>query len=210
MSTFAPPRERSLLANRAAYWLTLIGVYFLVGVLFFYSGKGKLARHRRVAGAATDRRADLPIATVEVDGWDNRTFRLGWELTIRLPSGDWYAKQVDKEQRWLPVLAPQLPLPIPTPVARGEPDAGYPYRWSVHRWLEGEVASKALIGDVAGFAADLAAFLNALGRVDATDGPVAGEHNWFWGAPLGTYQGEAVEAIDALGDEIRRDDVQRA
>jgi aminoglycoside phosphotransferase (APT) family kinase protein len=108
------------------------------------------------------------------------------------------------------VLAPQLPLPIPTPVARGEPDAGYPYPWSVYRWLEGDLASKALVGDVARFAADLAAFLNALGRVDATDGPAAGEHNWFRGAPLGTYEGEALEAIDALGDEIRRDDVQRA
>jgi aminoglycoside phosphotransferase (APT) family kinase protein len=108
------------------------------------------------------------------------------------------------------VLAPQLPLPIPTPVARGEPDAGYPYPWSVYRWLEGDLASKALVGDVARFAADLAAFLNALGRVDATDGPAAGEHNWFRGAPLGTYEGEALEAIDALGDEIRSDDVQRA
>jgi aminoglycoside phosphotransferase (APT) family kinase protein len=153
--------------------------------------------------------SDLPITTVAVDGWDNRTFRLGSELTIRLPSGDWYAKQVDKEQRWLPVLAPQLPLPIPTPVARGMPDAGFPYPWSVYRWLDGDLASKAPIGDLPGFAGALAAFLNALGRVDATDGPPPGEHNFFRGRPLGTYEGEALEAMDALGDEICRDDVQR-
>jgi len=48
----------------------------------------------------------------------NRTFRLGAELTVRLPTGDWYALQVHKEQRWLPVLAARLPLPVPTPVAQ--------------------------------------------------------------------------------------------
>ena len=63
--------------------------------------------------------AHLPIAAVELDGWDNRSFRLGSDLTVRLPSGNWYAQQVDKEQQWLPVLAAQLPLPIPTPVAKG-------------------------------------------------------------------------------------------
>ena len=110
----------------------------------------------------------LPITPVEVDGWDNRTFRLGPELTVRLPSGPWYAQQVDKEQRWLPVLAPQLPLPIPLPVARGEPDAGFPYPWSVYRWLDGELASQAQIDDRAGFASALAGFLTALRRIDAT------------------------------------------
>jgi aminoglycoside phosphotransferase (APT) family kinase protein len=165
---------------------------------------------RRLIDSQFPQWSDLPITTVEVDGWDNRTFRLGSELTIRLPSGDWYAKQVDKEQRWLPVLAPQLPLPIPTPVARGEPDAGFPYPWSVYRWLDGELASRASVDDLAGFAGALAAFLKALGRVDATDGPLPGEHNWFRGGSLGHYEGEALDAIDALGDEIRRDDVQRA
>jgi aminoglycoside phosphotransferase (APT) family kinase protein len=153
--------------------------------------------------------SQLPIAPVEVDGWDNRTFRLGPELTIRLPSGDWYAKQVDKEQRWLPVLAPQLPLPIPTPVARGEPDAGYPYSWSVYRWLDGELAAKARIDDLPAFATALAEFLNALGRVDATGGPAPGEHNFYRGGPLATYEAEALAAIDRLGGEVPSDDVKR-
>jgi aminoglycoside phosphotransferase (APT) family kinase protein len=151
----------------------------------------------------------LPIEPVRLDGWDNRTFRLGDELTIRLPTGDWYAQQVDKEQRWLPVLAPQLPLPIPAPVAKGEPDAGFPYPWSVYRWLEGEVATSARIDDTAAFASDLARFLNALRRVDATDGPLPGQHNFFRGGRLATYEREALDAIEALGDEIPRDAVLR-
>ena len=153
---------------------------------------------------------ELPIAEVEVDGWDNRTFRLGSELTVRLPSGDWYAKQVEKEQRWLPVLAPQLPLPIPAPVAQGAPDERFPYAWSVYRWLEGELASKARIDDASAFAAALAGFLNALRGADATDGPPPGEHNFFRGGPLATYEAEALEALDTLGDEVPRDAVLRA
>ena len=136
-----------------------------------------VALARRLVDSQFPRWRDLEIAPVRLDGWDNRTFRLGSELTIRLPSGDWYAKQVDKEQRWLPVLAPQLPLPIPTPVARGQPDGGFPYFWLVYCWVEGELASSAPVGDLLGFAGELVAFLNALGRVDVTDNPLPKKHN---------------------------------
>jgi aminoglycoside phosphotransferase (APT) family kinase protein len=151
----------------------------------------------------------LPIERVALDGWDNRSFRLGSELTVRLPSGDWYAEQVAKEQRWLPVLAPALPLPIPSPVAEGRPGAGFPYPWSVYRWLEGEPAAVARIDDLEAFAAALAAFLNALRRADASDGPAPGRHNFFRGGPLATYEEEALQAIDALGREIPGDDVRQ-
>jgi aminoglycoside phosphotransferase (APT) family kinase protein len=164
---------------------------------------------RRLIDSQFPQWAHLPIAPVELDGWDNRTFRLGSELTVRLPSGDWYAHQVEKEQRWLPLLAPQLPLPIPAPVARGEPDSGYPYPWSVYRWLDGTPASNAPVDDLEDFAAALAAFLAALARVDATDGPGPGEHNFFRGGPLAHYAGEALEAMDALGDEIPQEAVKR-
>jgi aminoglycoside phosphotransferase (APT) family kinase protein len=111
---------------------------------------------RRLIDSQFPQWSDLPISPVEFDGSDNRTFRLGSELTVRLPGGSWYAQQVDKEQRWLPVLAPQLPLPVPTPVAKGSPDSGFPYPWSVYRWLDGELASRARIGDLTGFATTLA------------------------------------------------------
>src|SRR3954469_14865104 len=139
---------------------------------------------RRLIDSQFPQWSRLPIASVQLDGWDNRTFRLGSELTVRLPTGDWYAEQVDKEQRWLPVLAPRLPLPIPTPVARGEPDAGYPYPWSVYRWLECEPAARARISDLPAFAVALAGFLAALARADPTGGPAPGRHNFFRGGPL--------------------------
>ena len=153
--------------------------------------------------------AGLPVGRVDLDGWDNRTFRLGAELSVRLPSGEAYAQQVEKEQRWLPVLAPQLPLPIPVPVARGEPDDEFPYPWSVYRWLEGRPAALSPPADEVAFAGALAAFLRALARVDASGGPPPGTHNFFRGAHVSVYAEETEAAIAALGSEIDGDAARR-
>src|SRR3712207_132103 len=71
--------------------------------------------------------AGLPITPAVPQGWDNRTFRLGQELSVRLPSALGYTPQIEKEHQILPRLAPLLPLPIPVPLAKGVPAAGYPF-----------------------------------------------------------------------------------
>jgi aminoglycoside phosphotransferase (APT) family kinase protein len=164
---------------------------------------------RRLVAAQFPQWAGLPVAPVELDGWDNRTFRLGSELSVRLPSGDWYALQVDKEQTWLPRLAAHLPLPIPQPVARGEPGEGYPYPWSVYRWLEGVPASSARVANPVALATALASFLVALRRAPAAGGPAPGPHNFFRGGPLARYAEETARALDALGDGVPTDAVRR-
>jgi aminoglycoside phosphotransferase (APT) family kinase protein len=156
----------------------------------------------RLVAAQFPQWSDLPIRPVDLAGWDNRTFRLGDTMSVRLPTGPWYAFQVEKEQRWLPQLAPQLPLPIPEPVAQGEPGEGYPYAWSIYRWIDGRPAVPGSIGDLTTFATDLAGFLVALREADATDGPAAGRHNFFRGGPLQTYEDEARQAVVDLGDAI--------
>jgi aminoglycoside phosphotransferase (APT) family kinase protein len=153
--------------------------------------------------------SNLPITPVEPQGWDNRSFRLGSELVVRLPSAEAYAAQVEREQRWLPVLAPQLPLPIPRPIAQGEPDSGYPYPWSVYEWLEGEPASAHRVTDMESFAAALAGFLNELRSIDPSGGPEPGIDNFFRGGPLATYEDETLTAIDALGDQIAGESARR-
>src|ERR1700722_12345803 len=146
--------------------------------------------------------AELPIRPVALGGWDNRTFHLGEQMTARLPSAGRYAVQVEKEQRWLPRLAPGLPLPIPVPLAMGEPGHGYPWPWSIYGWLDGETASIAAVSARARFALDLAGFLSALHRIDATDGPAAGPHCFWRGGPLATYDAETRTAITALVGRI--------
>jgi aminoglycoside phosphotransferase (APT) family kinase protein len=151
--------------------------------------------------------ADLPIKPVEFDGWDNRTFHLGEHMTVRLPSAAAYAQQVEKEHRWLPRLAPLLPLPIPVPLAMGRPAEGYPWHWSIYRWIEGENAAIERIADLSQFATRLAQFLTALQRIDAAGGPPPGRHNFFRGGPLTIYDGETRQAIATLDDRIDADAV---
>jgi aminoglycoside phosphotransferase (APT) family kinase protein len=165
---------------------------------------------RRLVAAQFPQWADLEVVPVDLDGWDNRTFRLGSELSLRLPSGAQYALQVDKEQAWLPRLAPHLPLPIPEPVARGEPGQGYPHPWSVYRWLEGTPAAAARVTDRPAIARALAGFLAALRRAPAAGGPEPGPHNFFRGGPLATYADETDRALAALGDTVAGDGVRRA
>ncbi|WP_392538509.1 aminoglycoside phosphotransferase family protein [Legionella sp. 227] len=144
----------------------------------------------------------LPIQPVEFSGWDNRTFHLGSEMTVRLPSDAFYALQVEKEQRWLPYLASHLSLPIPIPLAKGEPTEDYPWHWSIYRWIEGQTASIARIDEMNRFAADLAQFLLQLQGIKAIGGPVAGEHSFYRGGPLSTYDAETQEAIKILRQQI--------
>src|SRR5260370_35119832 len=116
--------------------------------------------------------AGLPVAQVENGGWDNRTFRLGESMSVRLPSAPAYVAQVEKEHRWLPVLRPHLPLRIPVPVGLGAPGAGYPWPWSIYSWLDGEPARADRIHDLGRFAVAPAQFLVALRGIDARNAPV--------------------------------------
>jgi aminoglycoside phosphotransferase (APT) family kinase protein len=162
---------------------------------------------RRLVAAQFPQWAGLPVTPVVPGGHDNRTFRLGAELSVRLPSGEGYARQVAKEQRWLPVLGPQVPLAIPQPVAHGAPGEGFPHEWSVYRWLEGEPASAETIADPVALAVELAGFLRALGAADAAGGPPPGPHNFHRGGPVAFYESETLRAIEALGERIPRDAV---
>ncbi|MFE0015618.1 aminoglycoside phosphotransferase family protein [Mesorhizobium sp. NPDC059054] len=157
---------------------------------------------RRLIDTQFPQWAHLPIRKVEPGGWDNRTFLLGDEMSVRLPSAGGYAAQVASEQHWLPKLAPRLPLPIPAPLALGKPGEGYPWPWSVYGWLEGETASDERIGDLAEFAVDLADFLAALHRIDAAGGPPAGPQNYFRGGRLAVYDGQTREALRLLQGRI--------
>lgn len=145
---------------------------------------------------------DLPIQPVASSGWDNKTFHLGDNMLVRMPSARVYADQVKKEQYWLPKLAPFLPLPIPTPLATGNPGEGYPLHWSIYRWIEGDTATSEPVKDFCTFAADLGNFLKTFQQIDSTDGPPPGLHSFYRGGALINYDSEVQEACAALKDKI--------
>jgi aminoglycoside phosphotransferase (APT) family kinase protein len=110
--------------------------------------------------------ADLPLEPVGPRGTDNRLFRLGDDMVVRLPCRERTVEVLERERKWLPRLAPHLPLDVPAPLAVGRPGEGYPWTWSVFRWLEGENALDAPVADLAQAANDLASFIAALQRID--------------------------------------------
>jgi aminoglycoside phosphotransferase (APT) family kinase protein len=122
--------------------------------------------------------ADLELREV-AGGWDNKMWRLGHELAVRMPRTARAPFLLRGEQRWLPFVAPALPLPVPVPVRIGEPSPRFSSTWTITRWVEGEPADSAPITDreAAGI---LAGFLTALHR----EAPAGAPANPARGGPL--------------------------
>jgi aminoglycoside phosphotransferase (APT) family kinase protein len=140
---------------------------------------------RRLLAAQLPHWAELPIERVPSSGTVNALYRLGSDMVVRLPRISGGTGGIDKDFEWLPRLAPLLPVRVPVPLAKGEPAEGYPWRWGVYRWLDGENPDGVV--DLH----EIAAFVDALHRVELTGGPPARR-----GRPLGEAQDE--EARDAL------------
>jgi aminoglycoside phosphotransferase (APT) family kinase protein len=151
----------------------------------------------RLIAAQFPQWANLPVVKLPSAGTDHALYRLSDDMVVRLPRIPRAADQVDREQRWLPHLAPHLPLQVPVPLGRGTPGQGFPMPWSVYAWLDGENAFDRPIIDLHDAAIELGGFVAALRRVDATGGPQS-----YRGGPMSTSDDEATRAaIRDLGAE---------
>jgi aminoglycoside phosphotransferase (APT) family kinase protein len=156
---------------------------------------------QRLIASQHPRWAGLPIERVASDGTTNAIYRLGSAVAVRLPLARYGEQAIEVEGRWLPRIAPRLPRASPEQLATGEPDAGYPFRWSVHGWIEGAPVSRATVDDLVTLAQDLAAWLGALHRIDTADGRDAALND-LRGAPLAVRDAETRRGLAALADEI--------
>jgi aminoglycoside phosphotransferase (APT) family kinase protein len=141
--------------------------------------------------------AGLPLAHLDA-GWDNVSWRLGPDLVVRLPRRSLAVPLIESEQRWLPELAPRLPLPVPAPVRVGRPSAAYPWPWSVVPWLEGEPGDRAPLTDPADAGRRLAAFLDALHQ----DAPAGAPHNPWRAVPLAVRTDAFVARVEELAGQV--------
>lgn len=164
---------------------------------------------RRLLAGQFPQWADLPIQPVPSSGTENALYRIGEDMVARLPRRKW-GRTLEKEQRWLPRLAPHLPLAVPLPLAVGVPADGYPFAWSVYTWLEGEDATVQRVTDQSRLATDLAQFVAALQRIDAAGGPPPGDHNFHRGVPLASRDEGTRTAIATMGEAIDGDPVTAA
>lgn len=151
----------------------------------------------------------LPITDVEKQGHDNRTYRLGKRMLIRMPTAENYALKVPKEHDLLPQLAKHLSLSIPDPIKMGKPSRDFPYLFSIYKWLPGKSINLLMLTDKEKerLAFDLAKFLKELQAITDVEGPAPGQHNWWRGDHVSIYDKGAREQIAELADLI---DVTRA
>jgi aminoglycoside phosphotransferase (APT) family kinase protein len=151
---------------------------------------------RALVDRAAPHYAGLPVRRLDSSGSTNALFRLGEDLLVRLPRQPGGSAAIAKEARWLPALGPSLPAGVPEVVAVFEPGCGYPERWSVVRWIDGEhpevVTPETPPGPWrAGLAADLAGVVSALGLAEVPSEAVRDP-------ALQWYRGEPLAAMDAV------------
>ncbi|MFJ5948357.1 aminoglycoside phosphotransferase family protein [Streptomyces noursei] len=126
-------------------------------------------------------------------GTVNAMYRLGDDMVVRLPLVKGGADDVSRECTWLPRLAPRLPTPVPEVLGVGRAAEGYPWPWSVYRWLAGEHPEAGALSAPALLAEDLAAFVAAMRSVTLPGAPQA--HR---GGPIALLDEETRSAIEAL------------
>ena len=139
----------------------------------------------------------LPV-TLLANGWDNVICSLGDDLLVRLPRRAMAADLVRHEQRWLPLLAPRLPLAIPVPVRTGSPTEGYPWSWSIVPFLPGQIAAVTTPADPGQAATSLGSFLNAMHTPALPEAPF----NQFRGTPLAERQDNFRRNVAVLAGRI--------
>lgn len=142
--------------------------------------------------------AEAPVAPLAT-GWDNALFRVGSDLIARMPRRTLGATNLTVEARWLSVLAPALPLPVPAPLWVGAPGDGYPYPWSLVPWLDGTVAGQARDLELEAIAHALGAFFGTLHRLPL---PAGAPHNPFRGVTLRTRDPSVRERLATIADEV--------
>ncbi|MFD7669111.1 aminoglycoside phosphotransferase family protein [Streptomyces sp. NPDC059788] len=139
---------------------------------------------RRLVAGQFPRWAGLAVERFPSGGTVNAMYRLGDSMVVRLPLVGGGAGDVLLEQEWLPRLAPLLPVAVPEVLGAGEPAAGFPWPWSVHRWLPGEPPEEGALTDPVRLAEDLAGFVAAMRGVTVPGAPRA-------------HRGGPVTALDA-------------
>ncbi len=151
--------------------------------------------------------AHLDIQPVKIQGHDNRTFRLGSDMLVRMPTAESYALKVPKEQELLPLLKPHITVAIPVPLKMGQPSDEYPFLFSIYKWCDGESANSVHIDDSSldQIALDLAEFLKELQCINTSHGPVPGLHNWYRGDHVSVYDKGARAQIERLAGIIDSD-----
>lgn len=148
---------------------------------------------RRLVAGQFPQWAGLTVERFPSGGTVNAMYRLGDRMVVRLPLVAGGAGDVVLEREWLPRLAARLPTAVPDVLGAGRPAEGYPWPWSVYRWLAGENPEAGALRAPGQLAADLAGFVTAMRSITLPGAPTA--HR---GGPVASLDAETRAAIGEL------------
>ncbi|MEP5151499.1 aminoglycoside phosphotransferase family protein [Planktotalea sp.] len=155
---------------------------------------------RRLIDAQFPEYTHLPIRAVPEQGNDNRTFRLGDQHSIRLPSNSSYASAVAKEATALKSIKPVFSLDVPDVVAMGQPSEDYPLPWSIRRWIDGVTWQTTEVKDKRALAKSLGGILKELRAIPTLPTLFAGQHSFYRGCHPSAYSDEVIKSLGILND----------
>lgn len=145
--------------------------------------------------------AGAPL-TFLAQGWDNAMYRLGDHHVVRLPVRSESAPLIDKEARWLPGIAADLPVECPVPIFTGAPQGEYPWDWTIIPWIDGAIVDELPVADRGSLVDDLAAVMIKLHRPAPPDAPV----NPVRGVPLAqraaSVDGRWPDIVEQYGTNV--------
>lgn len=148
---------------------------------------------RRLVEGQFPQWAGLPLGRHPSGGTVNAMYRLGEDMVVRLPLVRGGVADVTTEREWLPRLSPLLPTAVPEVLGEGAPAEGYPWPWSVYRWLPGQLPEAGGLTDPESLAVDLAGFVTAMRGITLPNAPKA-----YRGGPLARLDASTRAALDAL------------
>lgn len=157
---------------------------------------------RRLVAQQFPHLGDLSVRPIKKQGWDNRTFRLGDELSVRLPSERSYAAAVKTEAIALSALNSSLSVVIPEVIALGEPSEDYPLPWSIRRWIVGKTLEDTHVLDQCSLARTLGTILVELRSAPVNIDLLAGKHSFYRGCHPSVYGDEVVKSLNILNGQI--------
>jgi aminoglycoside phosphotransferase (APT) family kinase protein len=174
---------------------------------------------RRLVDRQFPEHAPLGLRPMGASGSSNALFRLGSDLLVRLPRQPGGSATIEKEARWMPLVGARLPVPVPRVVGLGEPDLGYPERWSLTTWLDGHQPPVVVDAEPPGesreaLAHDLAHVVVGLRELPVPAAALRDPSlSWYRGGPLGPLDTDFRQAVDACrrldGVDLDLDAVQR-
>lgn len=163
---------------------------------------------------------NLEIKEVDFQGHDNRTYRLGENFSIRIPSHIKYNQQILKMYELLPFISSNLNVKIPNILFIGEKSELVPYKYCICEWITGKDLKENNLYGLSNeekkiFIENLTAFMKLLYSIKIDiNNPIIEKYisntdNFYRGNHISIYKNEFLIYLEKYKDYIDVNNVKK-